>query len=159
MPALPSVSLSLCVFWRRDILPEGEEGWTVTVERCEIQTLVNEQRSTAKSPHLIITSRFSNLCLHPASVYLSPFVSVFLFVCLLFPPVCLHLGPSLFKSSFSLHLLLCCSLPPSCMPHVLSFLFLLPLFIAPNPSTCAASGTRRTTQSPGPSSTQPTSTR
>lgn len=45
-----TLSVSLFVLWRRDVLPEGEEeGWTVAAERCEIQTLVNEQRSTAKS--------------------------------------------------------------------------------------------------------------
>lgn len=165
MPTLPSVSLSLCLCFGGVTCCQWGGGWTVAVERCEIQALVNEQRSSAKSlgsPHLIITSLFlSNLCLHLASTYLSLSVSVFLFLSSFSSYLFTLLSVSLHQVFLSSASALCAAIflhhAWLSHSHVLSFLFLLPLFILF--STFAACGTRKTTQSPGTSLIQPTSTR
>lgn len=140
----------LFVLWRRNVLLEGEvEEWTVALECCEIQTLVNEQGKDCQFTGLTSSHNhfFLSWILSPFSLVsfcLSFFSFVFLFlICyiiwhlVILPLVILH--PFFY---FLLHLY-----------------FVLPFSLSVNRSTFAASGTKRTTLSPGTSSIRPISTR
>lgn len=82
-----------------------EEGWTVTVELCEIQTLMFD----------VFTSSHNQL-LFFASIHLSLFVNVLLFLYVLIPLICF------------LHL--CCCSPPICLPLPYLQSFFFPLYSA-----------------------------
>ncbi len=97
MPALPSLSRSLCLCFgsvmccqsgrRRD----GQSQWSAVKSRL---CLMN--RGALPSHWAEFTSSHNHLFFPSTSMHLSPFVSVRLFLCCVSPRICSHLGLFLF---------------------------------------------------------------
>ena len=141
-PCHGSLSLSVFLLWRHNVLPEG---WGMDGHQPSSvkSSLCLMNRGALPSRWAEFTSSHNHLSLFQTFMHLISFCPCpsdppcFFWDAVLFLPMCL--SPSHLQSLF-----------------VPSSLF---ISYARNPSMFAASGTRRTTQNPGTTSTQPTSTR